>query len=77
VNWKIILRAKIIKKAAIKYLTYIPKPLIEVSKFNIGLLMRLDFPHIPRAKISQHNGRPKKTIPIVFKIDFVFLWKPA
>ena len=77
VNWNSIDNAKTIRNAAIRYFTYIPKPLIEVSKLNIGLLIRLVFSHMPRNRISQHNGSPKATVPVTFNIDRVRLVKLA
>ena len=48
-----------------KYLMYMPNPLIDVSKFSIGLLIRLDLPHKPRKSTSQHSGIPKNIAPVL------------
>ena len=77
IGWSLFKKAKTNKKAAIKYLIYIPNPLMEVSKFSIGLFIRLDLPHRPLTIISQQRGIPKKKHPVLLRIHLVLCLNPA
>ena len=55
--------ANMTRSPAIRYFTYIPNPLCEISKESSGLLMLLPLPHMPVARIVQHSGMPSTTEP--------------
>ena len=56
-------RAKTTRRPAIRYFTYIPNPLCEISKLSSGLARLLPFVHSPMVRMIQHSGTPRSMEP--------------
>ena len=54
------------RSPAIRYFTYIPNPLWEISKFSSGFARVLPLVHSPMVRMIQHSGTPRSMEPRAF-----------
>ena len=62
-NWAAMEVAKTTRKPAIRYLTYSPNPLCEISKFSSGLARLDPLDHSPMERMTQQKGIPRSAEP--------------